>query len=138
MYWIIQDVLRNPLIAGKYFFVGTIGAFSNIFTFYLLTHYLGYWYILSAICAACVGYVVAFLLQKYWTFADYDHKKFTRQALAYLAVTCLNLLGGVIMLTIFVEICGMGHVISQTISVCIMSVASFFINRHVTFNHNII
>jgi len=138
MYWIIRDVFKNPHIAGKYLCAGTIGALSNVFSFYLLTRYLDMWYILSAVIAAFMGYAIAFLLQKYWTFGDYDHKKFTRQALAYLSVTGLNLVGGLFILTILVEFAHIEHVVAQTISVIVMSISSFIINRHITFNPNII
>ncbi|PIR38178.1 MAG: hypothetical protein COV34_00990 [Candidatus Zambryskibacteria bacterium CG10_big_fil_rev_8_21_14_0_10_42_12] len=138
MYWIIKDVIKNPHIAVRYLLAGTVGAFSNVFSFYLFTHYLDIWYVLAAVMAAFVGYVTAFCLQKYWTFGDYNHQKFTRQALAYLAVTCLNMLGGIAILTFLVEVVLWGHVVSQTIAVCTMSITSFVINRHVTFNHDII
>lgn len=138
MYWIIKDVLRHPQIAIKYLLAGNTGAFLNVLSFYLLTHFLGMWYILAAVYGAVIGYVVAFLLHKYWTFADYNNKKFTRQALAYFVVTVLNLMGGIIILTIFVELIGTGHVVSQIIAVCSMAIVSFSVNRHVTFNHKVI
>lgn len=138
MYWIIKDVIQNPYIAVKYLIAGTVGAGSNVFSFYVFTHYVGFWYITSAVLSALVGYVIAFFLQKYWTFADYNHDKFTKQAAAYFLVTCFNMLGGIVILTFLVEVALFGHVVSQTIAVCIMSITSFVINRHVTFNHEVI
>lgn len=134
MYWIIKDAFAHPEIFMRYFLVGTTGALTNLGVIYVCTDIFGLYYIISAAIAAFAGYITAFILHKYWTFKDFDHSLFTRQALSFLAVSILNMAGSIVILFVLVEFVGWWYFASQAIAVSTMSAVGFFINRHVTFN----
>jgi putative flippase GtrA len=74
----------------RYIIAGSIGAFINLVSMYVLTSVLGVWYLLSSIFAFSASLLVTFFIQKVWTFGD---KKFqvrhaTKQALFYTTSSC--------------------------------------------------
>jgi len=138
MYFIIKDIFKNPDLVGRYFISGAIGALSNLGTIYVLTDVLGLFYILSAASSFFVGFLVAFLLQKYWTFADFNNNKFTLQAMAFFIISVINLAINLSILFIFVEYIGLWYFYSQIIALAAVSIFSFLMNRHITFNHKIL
>lgn len=133
MYWIIKDAFAHPEIIVRYSIVGTIGALTNIVSIYVFTDIIGVYYMLSAGIAAFLGYITAFILQKYWTFKDFDRTVFTRQAFSFLMVSIFNMMGSIAILFILVEYVGWWYVASQIIAVGTTSIIGFFINRNVTF-----
>lgn len=137
MYTMIKEAIRRPIIIIKYSIVGTIGALTNIVAIYLFTDIFNLFYIFSAGAAAFLGYVVAFLLHKYWTFRSYDHNLFVKQAFAFFMVSVMNMIGNMVILIVLVEYVGWWYMASQTIAVITTSIVSFLINRRVTFGDEI-
>ncbi|PIS41900.1 MAG: hypothetical protein COT25_00610 [Candidatus Kerfeldbacteria bacterium CG08_land_8_20_14_0_20_42_7] len=59
----------------RYCLAGIIGVGGYYLLLYVLTDYVGWWYILSATIASVVNFLSNFLLQKFWTFKNRDRKK---------------------------------------------------------------
>ena len=63
----------------KYFLVGGIGVGVNLGLLYVLTDFLGIWYILSQGIAVAISITNNFFLHRYWTFKnEIDEPKDTR------------------------------------------------------------
>ena len=56
--------------AFKYYLVGASGIFVNLGILFVLTEYVGLWYLLSSTIAIYVSITSNFLLNKSWTFRD--------------------------------------------------------------------
>jgi len=68
----------------KYLISGASAASVTLGGLFVLTHFLGLWYLLSAIISFIAAFFVSFFLQKYWTFCDHDRDFFYGQMALYL------------------------------------------------------
>lgn len=119
----------------RYLIVGIVGATVNIFSLYILTSMIGIWYITSALFSFIASLIVAFFLQKFWTFKDplFTKRHALRQATLYTASSVSLLTLNVLFLYILVDFFGMWYLLAQFFSLGIVAIASFMFNKAVTF-----
>lgn len=117
----------------RYGISGVIGISTNLLVLYLLTDMTGLWYVFSATLAYIVGYVVTFTLQKYWTFKDMSYARIPRQATSYLIIAIGAFVVDLIALYVLVDILGFWYLGSQVVVLGIIAVASFLLNKNITF-----
>jgi len=119
----------------RYIMAGCTGAFVNLASMYIFTDIIGTWYIASAIFAFLISLVVAFFLQKIWTFGDATfHPRHTlRQAALYTLSSVLFLGLNTALLYALVEFFGVWYLLAQFFSLGVVALGSFLFNKSVTF-----
>lgn len=53
---------------SKFFVVSTLAAITNLVLLYIITEYLGVWYLLSQLIATGLSLLINFIGNKYWTY----------------------------------------------------------------------
>ncbi|MGI0011041.1 MAG: GtrA family protein [Nitrosopumilaceae archaeon] len=120
--------------AFKYYLVGASGIFVNLGILFVLTEYVGLWYLLSSSIAIYVSITSNFLLNKAWTFRDTVIKQ--RGFLMYGKFIGVSLVGMGIQLGfnyMFVEKLSVYYLLAALISIVIASSVNFVLNRRLTF-----
>jgi putative flippase GtrA len=117
----------------RYILSGGTGAVVNIGTVFLLTHYLGLWYLASSICAFLFSLFVSFYLQRTWTFKQTMPHTMTRQIMLYLAVSLFNLALNTGIVYVCVEYLGLWYVFAQIFAGAIVAITSFFFYKNIIF-----
>ena len=120
--------------AFKYYLVGASGIFVNLGILFVLTEYVGLWYLLSSSIAIYVSITTNFLLNKAWTFKDTVLKQ--RGFLMYGKFIGVSLVGMGIQLGfnyMFVEKLAVYYLLAALISIMIASSVNFVLNRRLTF-----
>ena len=122
--------------AARYIISGSTGAVVNIGTLFLLTHFLGVWYLASSVCAFITSFFVSFYLQRTWTFEQNTPGTMTHQMTRYFGVAIFNLLLNTGIVYVAVEYLGVWYVLAQILASVIVAVSSFFIYQHLIFNES--
>ncbi|MDD1702742.1 MAG: GtrA family protein [Methanoregula sp.] len=86
---------------ARFCFIGVISSLVDIGLMYLLTTYLGIWYILSATISYCCGIIVSYGLNKRITFGDTGRNYATQFAtFAAISISCLIINLGIIWMAV--------------------------------------
>jgi len=84
-----------------FFFVGVFSSLVDIGIMYLMTTYLGVWYLYAAAFSYCCGIVVSYVANKYLTFHNKNRKTATQFAtFATISVSCLIVNLGIVWLAV--------------------------------------
>lgn len=120
--------------AFKYYLVGASGILVNLGILFVLTEFVGLWYLLSSTIAIYVSITSNFLLNKAWTFRDTVAKQ--RGFLMYGKFIGVSLVGMGIQLGfnyLFVEKLSVYYLLAALMSIAIASSVNFVLNRRLTF-----
>ena len=120
--------------AVKYYIVGASGILVNLGLLYVLTEFVGLWYILSYVVAISVSITTNFIFNKLWTFSD--SLKSQKAIVMYMKFVGVSLVGMGIQLGstfLLVENLSIYYMIAALISIGIASTINFIINRRWTF-----
>ncbi len=128
-----QLAFRHRTIV-KFIISGGTAAFVDLVLIYALTDLFGLWYLLSAILAFLVAFVVSFCMQKFWAFRDTDLSRAHRQLISYLFVGVTNLFLNTFLVYVFVDIIGIWYFFAQIIASGLIALGSFFIYKHLIFS----
>ncbi len=109
----------------------------NLSILYVLTHFLGVWYLYSSIMAFAASFFVSFTLQKFWTFGDASRHRMRAQAFTYLLIILFALLINTTLLFIFVEMAHLHYLVAQFISGLLIAVINFFSYKHIVFKKRV-
>lgn len=120
--------------AFKYYLVGASGILVNLGILFVLTEFVGLWYLLSSTIAIYTSITSNFLLNKAWTFRDTVIKQ--RSFLMYGKFIGVSLVGMGIQLGfnyLFVERLSVYYLLAALMSIVIASSVNFVLNRRLTF-----
>ena len=120
--------------AFKYYLVGASGVFVNLGILFILTEFVGLWYLLSSTIGIYVSITTNFLLNKTWTFRDTVMEQ--PGFLMYGKFIGVSLVGMGIQLGfnyIFVEKLSVYYLLAALMSIMIASSINFILNRRLTF-----
>ncbi len=127
----------------RYIVSGIVGVLIQIATLYIWVTILGFKdsYLWGVVIGFCIALAVSFVLQKYWTFRDFEHRKARTQIVFYTAVALLNLfLNTVLLHRINILFASFGqdffhvwYLVAQMVVLLALSVMSFMLNRSITF-----
>ena len=120
--------------AFKYYLVGASGVFVNLGILFVLTEFVGLWYLLSSSIAIYVSITTNFLLNKTWTFRDTVIQQ--PGFLMYGKFIGVSLVGMGIQLGfnyMFVEKLSVYYLLAALMSILIASSVNFILNRRLTF-----
>jgi len=131
------------LFLTRYGISGVTAAVIQIVGLYIWVSILGLTaeYLWGVVIAYSVAVVVAFIMQKYWTFRDTSRELMVKQLSWYTAISLANLGLNAIILhasRLILESNGLDffhiwYLVAQTFAVVICAVIGFLFNRYVTF-----
>jgi len=111
----------------RFLIAGGTAAAVNIGTLFVLTHYLGIWYVASAVMAYLISFFVSFALQKFWTFRSGSIEKIKSEIGIYFLILLINLGINTFLVFILTDYLNVFYIISQIISAAFLAVVSYFI-----------
>ena len=120
--------------AFKYYLVGASGILVNLGILFVLTEFVGLWYLLSSTVAIYASITSNFLLNKAWTFREIAIKQWS--FLMYGKFIGVSLVGMGIQLGfnyMFVEKLSVYYLLAALMSIMIASSVNFVLNRRLTF-----
>jgi len=110
---------------------GGIGVILGYATLYILTEYVGLWYLLSSMTACALSYTIGFIMQKFWAFKNRDTKKIKRQIFLYLVISVLFFVTNTGFMYVFVDYCHIQYIFSQIILTIILSIISYITTKKI-------
>ncbi|MCC2630659.1 MAG: GtrA-like protein [Candidatus Paceibacter sp.] len=109
----------------RYLIAGGSAAFVTLSVSFICTSLLHIWYLLSSVIAFCAGFVVSFILQKFWTFSHRSTEKIHHELALYLMVGLINLAINASLMYIFVDIFHIWYLLGQFIATGLIAIFSF-------------
>ncbi len=112
-------------------FIATVFDFTSL---YILTEFVGIYYVISAGIASAIGAIVGFLLQRNWAFKQTE-KNWQWQAIKYGLVSLLILFLNVVGIYLFTEMLAFQYMISKIIIAFLIGIfISFPLFRYFVYN----
>ena len=123
-------------ILVRYLLAGGTSTAVDLGILYVLTEFLGWWYLASATAAFTLAFFVSFVLQKFYTFnnRDISRKAVATQGAFYFTLAAANLGINTILMYALVEWAGVWYFCAQIIAAVAIAVESFFMYRFVIFH----
>ncbi len=113
----------------RYVISGGMATITNVLFLYIFTDLIGFWYVLSAVIAYLISFIVSFTMQKYWTFRDSSNDRMNSQILFYVILNIVNLGLNTLGIFLFVHFGHIYYLLAQIIVSVLIATESFFIYR---------
>jgi putative flippase GtrA len=126
--------ILDKYVALRYLIAGGTAGVTDLLVLYVLNSVFGVYYLLSAIFAYIVAFVVSFTGHKYWTFKSHK-ESIHRQVVSYLGATLFGLALNTLLMYLFVDYFHILVLLSQIIVGFMVASVSFFISRNVVFKY---
>ncbi len=123
---VFLSTLPRPL---KYIGAGAISTGVNLGVLYMLTAWVGIWYLLSASIAFLVGFFISFTLQKFWTFQNTRTDGLASQGILYFLIVLCNLGINTIGMYVLVEKFHLWYLLAEIGMLFLISFESYFLYR---------
>jgi putative flippase GtrA len=117
----------------KYLISGGTAAFVNLFSITLFVEVVHMHYLPASVLAFSLGFVVSFVLQKFFTFGNTVMHLVHRQLVIYFAIAMGNLTCNTLLVYLFVDLTHLGYFLSQALSGVIIAITSFILYRKYVF-----
>ena len=114
----------------KFVISGGSAAVVNLGAAYVLTDWLGFWYLTASVISFILSLVVSFSLQKFWTFRDHVLDHWHKQFLLYLIMAVANLAVNTWLVFIEVEWLNLWYLTAQFITGAFIGLYTFFLYRY--------
>ncbi len=118
----------NWLQLVRFGLVGGAGFVVNLVVFALCVHALGFDYHVAGAAAWIVAVLNNFVLNRHWTF-DAGGERAHRQAVRFLMVSLVAFGASQLVLTLLVELEGLGKVLAEAVAVAAVTPVSFLGNK---------
>jgi len=122
---LIRHVVQFKIV--RYLISGGTAAAINLSFLFLLTEFVGIWYLASSALSFIAGFTASFLFQKFWTFRDTRREVIPRQLVLHLVAALGTLCVNTLLLYVAVDILGMWYMLGQFFVSGFLAVGSFFI-----------
>src|SRR3989338_5425095 len=97
----------------RYFVSGCTTAVVLFVSLILFREVLGFWYLYASTLAFCLALVTSFILQKFWTFRNVEHKNIQKQFMVFLMVSLCNLAVNATLMYVSVDILAVPYLFAQ-------------------------
>lgn len=114
----------------KFVIAGGSAAVVNLGTAYILTDWLGVWYLTSSVVSFILSLAVSFGLQKFWTFKDRVLDHWHQQFLIYLVLAVANLAVNTWLVFVEVEWFKLWYLSAQFVTGAFIGAYTFFLYRY--------
>lgn len=129
---IYDNIFRHRQIV-KFLIAGGSSTSVDLLIYYVLTYWVGLWYIASAISSFVIAFWISFGLMKFWTFRDRNTKKMLKQTYLYFFVAIINLGISTLLIYLFVDYIHIHKFVSKIIANATIAIESFFVYRYFIF-----
>jgi len=126
-------LIEGRKVGVKYIIAGGTAAVVNLVALYFFTDILKIWYVTSSVFAFVISLITSFGLHKFWTFRENSVNRLKRQFIFYLFISLCNLILNAILIYVMVDIFGLWYMLAQFIIMALIALASFLINKKITF-----
>ncbi|MDO8495300.1 MAG: GtrA family protein [bacterium] len=110
---------------------GATGVLLYYITIYVLTEWIGVWYIASAVAAFVINSVSSFTLQKIWTFQDKSTQAVPRQLVQYFLAAAVFLIANTGLLFVLVEYFHVWYLAAQLVLTVLFSIVNYFVSQRI-------
>jgi dolichol-phosphate mannosyltransferase len=114
---------------------GIVAALVGAATVYMLTDIAGLWYVLSSLLSFIGASVVAFSLQKFWTFQERTMHRIPLQTTQTLALALFNIALNTALIYVLVDHVGLYYLFAQCLIYGIIGAIDFFAYKYVIFKN---
>lgn len=108
---------------------GSLGFVFGVVLLYVLTEYVGLWYVASAAIAQVGNYAATFLIHKLVTFGDRTTRRLKSQMTWYAVMVSGFYVTNLLMLPVLVEWLGMWYMAAQVLIAVVLTAVSFLVSR---------
>jgi dolichol-phosphate mannosyltransferase len=112
---------------AKFVISGSTAGFVELGLLYVLTRYLGLYYLVSSTVGFVFAVAVSFTLQKFWTFENTSITYIHKQAAMYLGLGVTNLGINAAIMLLLVEVFHLWYLLSQLLACATMAGSNFLI-----------
>ena len=119
----------------RYIISGGTATLANFSTLYILTEFFHVWYLASSVVALSVGFVVSFILQKFWAFKNRDMDRVHMQATWHVTLSLANVAINTTLMFVLVEYVHLWYMLAQFFSAGLLACMNYFVYKHVIFPH---
>lgn len=127
----IKNLLHANIQFIRYGFIGVAGLVIDFGIFYLFIKHLGIHYQIANVVAFLGSSSHNFVLNAFFNFKKKD--RLLVRYLKYLSIGITGVVASAIMLFVFVEIIGLIELVAKIITIGVVTVSQFVLNRRFTF-----
>lgn len=117
----------------RFCITGGFASGVHLFLLYVLTDYLGMWYLMATTLGFLIAFSFSFALQKYWTFQNYDKARTASQAGGFFVLQGINLILNGVGMYLFVDVFGVSAVVAQVLVLAMLAFGTFVISKRFIF-----
>ncbi len=136
----MNEILENSfgiksLVVRQFIIYGLVALIPTSFDFslmYLLTEFVGVYYMYSLVIAFVIASVVSYISQKKLTFKN-ESKKYTNQLFIFFLISLVGLLINVGIVFGAVECLGLWYIFGKVVATVVTYVWNFFAHKQITF-----
>lgn len=130
---LVSELITQKTLAqfGKYLVTGGISAGTEFSLLILLTEYFKLWYITSNSIAYSSGFVISFLMNKYWSFNSREN--FGRQLAMYGVLFFINLGLSTALMYLLTSVLGILYIISKIFVMGLIVLWNFLLYKKVIY-----
>lgn len=118
---------------ARFVISGGIAAAVNLTVLYILTDWLGIWYLFSTILAYVVSFLIGFFLQKFWTFENDKKDVLYAQMALYLFLVLFNLVINIVLMYVLVDLLGLWYMLAQFLIIGLIAAWDFMAYKFLVF-----
>ena len=119
-----QQVLR-------YLIAGGAGMIFYYIPLYVLTEFVGVWYLFSAAVGAVLSFLVNFILKKFWAFGNDDRLTMRRELAHYLVLSVVLVVSNLGALFLLVEFARLPYLFAQVLLSTVLTPVAFLLTRRI-------
>jgi dolichol-phosphate mannosyltransferase len=127
---IIKD---NKKTFFPYLAISAFATSIDYLVLYLLTSFIGIFYLISSIISYCIGTTINYILNKRFNF-KFTNKPVLKEFSTFMIINLLGLVLNSILMYFFVAFADLNYLIAKTISVFIVFFWNYIGNRYISFN----
>ncbi len=131
----ISPIFKRVRTIGKYSFFSVIATIADIVSLYVLTEFIGIFYLLSVKLSYLVGMLIAFFGNKKYTFKENKIKTSTHKFIDFLIISVIDLCMHVIFVKILTEYLGVWYIFSKIITVMVIFFVKYYMHKKIAFNN---
>jgi len=124
---------RTAKEAVKYVLVSITGGILNLIVLYVLTEFVGVYYVISAAIGLIVAGIHNFTLDKIWTFKENLEDRYFKEYFYFLSISIFSYALSVFILYLLTEFLGIFYIFSQIIAIITGGSLNFIFNKLYTF-----
>ena len=130
----LKSSLSNFILKlSKFLIIGFLGTIINVGILFLLTDYIGFYYIFSEIIAFCISLAHNFMANKVFTFKEKLKQEVFMKFSLYLSINLITLGINLMILYLLVEYFQIWYIFAEVFAILTTSILNFAGNYKWTF-----